>query len=91
MPYVILTEYGYASALRLQDTAAAQFLGTLRGGQYVMAASFSRSGISGLLLQNLPSDMTYPSPTIYIFRWRKPGEPERGQGWPVNLNSIGTL
>ena len=68
VPYVILTEYGYASALRLQDAAAAQFLGTLRGGPYVIGASFSRRGIDGVLRQDLPSDMTYPSPAIYIYQ-----------------------
>ena len=36
-------------ALRSQDAAAAQFLGTLRGNSYIVVTSFERKGIDGLL------------------------------------------
>lgn len=67
--WVILSEYDYADALRVHDPTATQFFGALRSG-YSLAASFDRTGLNGLR-QDLPHDMTYPSPVISIYQ-RKP-------------------
>ncbi len=67
-PMIAVSEYDIADALRLQDPAAAQYLGMLRA-DYVLAASFDRTGLNGLR-QALPHDMTYPSPALYLYQRR---------------------
>lgn len=68
--FVIVGEYDYADALRLNDPAAAQYLGRLRQN-YRIVASFDRTGLNGRR-QNLPHDMTYPSPAIDIYGRKTP-------------------
>lgn len=67
--FVILGEYDTADALRLKDPAAAHYLDALRQG-YRIAASFDRTGLNGRR-QDLPHDMTYPSPAIFIYEKTK--------------------
>lgn len=68
-PLIAVSEYDFADALRLQDPAAAQYFGMLRA-DYALAASFDRTGPNGLR-QDLPHDMTYSSPALYLY-YRRP-------------------
>lgn len=63
---VLLSEYDYADALRVNDPAVAQYFSALRQNYHV-AAHFGRMGLNGQQ-QNLPHDMTYPSPAIDIYQ-----------------------
>ena len=75
---VIMTEYGYADALRLHDPQARAFIGLLRQN-YTQAAEFSgppplfrlRRTRDGLPVMDLPHDMLYPEPTVLIYRRRE--------------------
>jgi len=67
-PLIAVSEYASADALRRQDPAAAQYFGMLRA-DYALAASFDRTGLNGLR-QDLPHDMTYPSPALYLYQRR---------------------
>ena len=67
-PVIVLSEYDFADALRLQDPAAAQYQEMLRD-HYTVAASFVRTSLFARgQRQNLPHDMTYPSPAIYLYQ-----------------------
>nr|MDQ2687334.1 glycosyltransferase family 39 protein [Armatimonadota bacterium] len=63
---VILSQYDWADARRLNAPAAAQYFSALRQNYHV-AAHFEREGLNGRR-QNLPHDMTYPSPAIDIYQ-----------------------